>query len=110
MADRVAERRAGDQVGQYLALVEGDSIEACDRVSPGGGFDDTAEGREWLAVAGPILQKWLEYVVYLPGLDAPDTISRVNRIRRMTPRSRMGMSGVGSSPVGATSLTLGSGT
>ena len=43
----------GDQVGQYLALVEVDSIEARNRVSPGGGFDDTAEGREWLAVAGP---------------------------------------------------------
>lgn len=63
----------GEKVGQYLALVEVDSIEARNRVSPAGGFDDTAEGREWLAVAGPILQQWLEYVVQLPGLDAPYT-------------------------------------
>ncbi|MET0828481.1 MAG: hypothetical protein ABWY26_03085 [Microbacterium sp.] len=63
----------GDQVGQYLALVEVDSIEARNRVSPAGGMDDTEEGREWLAVAGPILQQWLEYVVHLPGLDAPYT-------------------------------------
>lgn len=63
----------GDHVGQYLMLVEVDSIEARNRVSPGGGFDDTAEGREWLAVAGPILEGWLEYVVHIPGLDAPYT-------------------------------------
>ncbi|GAA1998121.1 hypothetical protein [Microbacterium pumilum] len=63
----------GDQVGQYLALVEVDSIEARDRVSPGGGLEDTAEGRDWLAVAGPILEQWLEYVVHLPGADAPYT-------------------------------------
>jgi hypothetical protein len=63
----------GDNVGQYLALVEVDSVEARNRVSPAGGFDDTAEGREWLAVAGPILQQWAAYVVHLPGLDAPYT-------------------------------------
>jgi hypothetical protein len=63
----------GNQVGQYLALVEVDSIEARNRVSPGGGLEDTAEGREWLAAAGPVLQKWLEYVVHVPGLDAPYT-------------------------------------
>ena len=63
----------GDQVGQYLALVEVDSIEARNRVSPNGGMDDTAEGREWLAVAGPILEKLLDYVVHLPGQDAPYT-------------------------------------
>jgi hypothetical protein len=63
----------GDQVGQYLALVEVDSVEARNRVSPGGGFDDTEEGREWLAVAQPILEQWLQYIVHLPGLDAPYT-------------------------------------
>jgi len=63
----------GDNVGHYLALVEVDSIEARNRVSPGGGFDDTEEGREWLAVAGPILQQWAAYIVHLPGLDAPYT-------------------------------------
>jgi len=63
----------GDHVGQYFALVEVDSIEARNRVSPGGGFDDTDEGREWLAVAGPILEGWLPYVVHIPGLDAPYT-------------------------------------
>ncbi|SFR93364.1 hypothetical protein SAMN04487846_0789 [Microbacterium sp. cf046] len=63
----------GDHVGEYLALVEIDSVEARDRVSPNGGFDDTAEGRAWLAVAGPILERWLGYVVHLPGVDAPYT-------------------------------------
>lgn len=63
----------GDQVDHYLALVKVDSIDARNRVSPDGGFDDTEEGRESLAVAGPILQEWLEYVVHLPGLDAPYT-------------------------------------
>jgi hypothetical protein len=63
----------GDQVGQYLSLVEVESIEARNRVSPGGGMDDTAEGREWLAVAGPVLEQWREYVVHIPGLDAPYT-------------------------------------
>jgi hypothetical protein len=63
----------GDQVGQYLSLVEVESIEARNRVSPGGGMDDTAEGREWLTVAGPVLEQWLEYVVHIPGLDAPYT-------------------------------------
>ena len=63
----------GDQVGQYLSLVEVESIEARNRVSPDGGMDHTAEGREWLAVAGPVLEEWLEYVVHIPGLDAPYT-------------------------------------
>lgn len=63
----------GDQLGQYLVLVEVDSMEDRDRVSPDGGFDDTEEGREWQAVAGPILQSWLDYLVHLPGLDAPYT-------------------------------------
>jgi hypothetical protein len=63
----------GDEVGQYLVLVEVDSIEARDRVSPNGGFDDTAEGRDWLAAAGPVFEQWLTYVVHLPGLDAPYT-------------------------------------
>lgn len=63
----------GDQVGQYLVLVEVDSSEARNRVSPGGGFDDTGEGREWLEVAGPILGQLLEYVVHVPGVDAPYT-------------------------------------
>jgi hypothetical protein len=63
----------GEHVGQYLVLVEVDSIQARDRVSPNGGFDDTDEGREWLAVAGPVIEQWLEYVVHLPGLDAPYT-------------------------------------
>ena len=63
----------GDQVGQYLALVEVDSIEARNRVSPRGGLDDTAEGREWVAAVGPLLRQWLEYVAHIPGLDAPYT-------------------------------------
>ena len=63
----------GEHVGQYLVVIEVENTEARDRVSPHGGFEDTAEGREWLAVAGPLLQQWLEYVVHLPGVDAPYT-------------------------------------
>ena len=63
----------GDQVGQYLSLVELDSIEARDRVSPTGGMDQTEEGRQWLAAVGPLMEQWREYVTQIPGLDAPYT-------------------------------------
>ena len=67
----------GDHVGQYVLMVEIDSIEARDRVSPSGGFDDTEEGRDWVAVAGPLLEQWRQYVTHTPGLDAPTpTITR----------------------------------
>jgi hypothetical protein len=63
----------GDQVGHYLALVELDSIEARDRVSPSGGMDQTEEGRQWVAAVGPLMEQWREYVTQIPGLDAPYT-------------------------------------
>ena len=63
----------GDQVGQYVALVEVESIEARDQVSPTGGFEDTAEGRQWAAEVGPFLEQWRQYVDKIPGLDAPYT-------------------------------------
>ena len=63
----------GDQVGQYLALVEVESIEARDRVSPAGGMEDTAEARQWVAEVGPLLEQWKEYVTKIPGLNAPYT-------------------------------------
>ena len=63
----------GDQVGQYLSLVEIDSVEARDRVSPGGGLEDTEEGRQWLAVVGPLLEQWGQFVTHVPGVEAPYT-------------------------------------
>ena len=48
----------GDQVGQYLSLVELDSIEARDRVSPTGGMEETEEGRQWVAEVGPLQRLW----------------------------------------------------
>ena|SRR6476620_4186475 len=62
----------GDQVGQYLALIELESIEARDRVAPAGPLEDTEEGRQWLAAVGPLMEQWREYVNQLPG-DAPFT-------------------------------------
>ncbi len=62
----------GDQVGQYRVLIEVDSIEARDRVSPEEGMDHTDEGREWVTAAGPLIEPWGKYVTRLPG-DAPHT-------------------------------------
>jgi hypothetical protein len=62
----------GDQVGQYLALVEVESIEARDRVSPTGGMEHTEEGRQWVAEVGPLMEQWREYVTQIPG-DGPYT-------------------------------------
>src|SRR6478609_2217571 len=44
----------GDEVGQYLALVELDSIKARDRVAPTGRLEDTEEGRQWVTAVTPL--------------------------------------------------------
>jgi hypothetical protein len=62
----------GDQVGQYLALVEVESIEARDMVSPTGGMEHTEEGSQWVAEVGPLMEQWREYVTQIPG-DGPYT-------------------------------------
>ena len=58
----------GDQVGQYLVLVEIDSIAARDRVSPASGLTD--EGQQWSAQAGPLLEQLRQYTTSVPGIDA----------------------------------------
>jgi hypothetical protein len=63
----------GDQVGQYLTLVEPDSIEARDRVSPTGGMEETEAGQQWLAAVGPLIGQWRECVTQILGLDTPYT-------------------------------------
>ena len=64
----------GDEVGQYLALVELDSIEARDRVSPTGRMEETEEGRQWAIAVGPLMEEWRQYVTQSPGAaDAPYT-------------------------------------
>jgi len=62
----------GDEVGQYLALVELDSIKARDRVAPTGRLEDTEEGRQWVTAVTPFMEQWREYVTQAPG-DAPYT-------------------------------------
>jgi hypothetical protein len=57
----------GDQVGQYLALVEVESIEARNRVAPTAGMENTEEGRQWVAEVGPLMEQWREYVTHIPG-------------------------------------------
>jgi hypothetical protein len=63
----------GEEVGQYRALIEVDSIEARDRVAPTGGMEDTEEARQWVAAVGPLLERWREYVTQIPGAGAPFT-------------------------------------
>ena len=64
----------GDEVGQYLVLVELESIDARDRVSPTGRMEDTEEGRQWVAAVGPLMEEWRQYVMQIPGAaDAPYT-------------------------------------
>src|SRR6478736_2783734 len=54
----------GDEVGQYLALVELESIEARDRVAPNGRLEDTDEGRQWVTAVGPLMEQWREREAY----------------------------------------------
>ncbi len=63
----------GDQSGQYLILVEIESQNVRDRVSPSGGFEAIEEGRQWYATVGPLLEHWQRYVTHIPGVDAPYT-------------------------------------
>lgn len=62
----------GDEVGQYLALVELDSIKARDRVAPTGRLEESEEGRQWVTAVTPLMEQWREYVTQAPG-DAPYT-------------------------------------
>ena len=62
----------GEKVGQYLALIELENIEARNRVAPAGPLQDSEEGRQWLAAVGPLMEEWRQYVDQLPG-DAPYT-------------------------------------
>ena len=57
----------GDEVGEYVALVEVDSLEARDRVSPTGQLEDTEEGRRWVAAVGPLMEQWRQFVTQIPG-------------------------------------------
>jgi len=57
----------GERVGDYVWLVEIDSIEDRDRLSPQGGMESTAEAREWVSAAESLFARWRPYVEYLPG-------------------------------------------